>query len=931
MISKCLRILGPVSVLVLLLANAAPTYGQSPGSIATPTDDEQPDCDSPQFGFLEIDANPSGFADLSLTFCFEPSRAPKSNQKLMAALGCPPDRSQVSSFQDGGLAGLEATCKIPIQQRALQFSGQIDVPPVQNFLKSAGVSALSVQILLPRYGAERCDPAIGEKTYAFKEAVGCKYVLNGAADDPPVILYSFGYDPALTARITSILGFLLLIPIALALWFRRRASNAPEEAKPRVVFAYYRFIKWTALGGALIWWTVVDILRVDDFVQFLLSTTHSNSDDLVSAFLAWILLWIPPAIVYFVCLALSSPIHSLRGMTRTRGQALNQSFWAVARLALPLSLFLLGLAELFSSPRMAVLFFAAWIFTKRIANQKAADAYGMDLQALTSGDLRDRAFAIAKQAGAKLNQVYVLPTERIRMANAFAHLGNNIYLTDYLLKNLSKREVDAIIGHEVVHLQKKHVRTRILIWVVAILLVGFAAAWSEKWIPSNFPVGPVIYGVALFLLFFVSRRNEFAADAGAFRLTGDAEAMITALAKVSRLNTMPIHWGKLDEKILTHPSTLGRIKHLARLGSISEARIPELLSQSVMPPTDVYPIPATALASGKIFSTRFKTRVSWIYGWILIISVATVPTVFVLAIERAHLSGRALSLALLVGFFLTFACSLAISNFLPLLGLSKLEVRVREKLEKEGAPLEIRNGLFVGLAPDSGPRIYEGNWAWDVGFLAISEDRLYYWGEETRFALRRDQITSISLGPGPVSWLKTPSVYVRRQDFGGTDRVFNLGPSRVASMSKMARQTRCLAGELVNWHRGIQQPAASLLSNNGKDIPAMESLGVPGFGQVTSVSPRIVVRGNVLARMFLLDTFVVVAVAILFGLRVPILDQIAPPSAPADLNSSGGAILYVLATVWITRALQLWPFWRFREATSSRVPETASPAAARQV
>jgi Zn-dependent protease with chaperone function len=929
LISKCLRILGPVPVLVFLLANAAPTYGQSPGSMAIPAD-EQPDCDSPQLGFLAIDANPSRFADLSLTFCFDPSRAPESNQKLTAALGCPADKSQVSSFQDKGQAGLGATCKIPIQQRALQFSGQVDVRPVQNFLESAGVSALSVQVLLPRYGVERCDPAMGEKTYTFKEAVGCKYVLEGAADDPPLILYSFGYDPALIVRITSILGFLLVVPVVLILWFRHRALNAPEESKAAVVFAYRRFITGTVLGGALIWWTAVDLLHADDFVQLLVPLTRSN-DDVLASVLPWILLWIPPAIVCFVCLALSSPIHSLRGLTRSRGQAVNQSFWAVARLVLPLSLFLLGFAELFSSPRMAVLFFAAWILTKRIANQKAADAYGMELQALTSGDLRDGAFAIAKKAGAKLNQVYVLPTGRIRMANAFAHLGNNIYLTDYLLKNLSRREVDAIVGHEVVHLQKKHLRTRILIWVGAMLVIGFAAAWSEKWIPADFPVGPVIYGFVLFLLFFVSRQNEFAADAGALKLTGDAEAMITALAKVSRLNTMPIHWGKLDEKILTHPSTLRRVKHLANLGGVSEARIPELLSQSAILPTDVYPIPVTALTSGKIFSTRFKARVSWIYGWILIISVAMFPTALVLATEWAHLSGRALSFALLVGIVLTFACCVAVSNFLPLMGLSKLESRVREKLEKEGAPLEIRNGLFVGLAPDSGPRIYEGNWAWDVGFLAISEDCLYYWGEEARFALRRDQITSISLGPGPVSWIKTPSVYVGWQDSGGTDRVFNLGPSRVASMSKMARQTRCLARELVNWHRGIPLPAGSLLSNDGKHIPAMESLGIPGFGQITSMSPRIVLRGNSLTRIFLLDTFVVVALAILFGLRVPILDQIAPPSAPADLNSSGGAILYVLATVWITRALQLWPFWRFREASPRPVPEAPSPAPARQL
>src|SRR5580704_10264117 len=102
---------------------------------------------------------------------------------------------------------------------------------------------------------------MGEKTYTFKEAVGCKYVLEGAADDPPLILYSFGYDPALIVRITSILGFLLVVPVVLILWFRHRALNAPEESKAAVVFAYRRFITGTVLGGALIWWTAVDLLH----------------------------------------------------------------------------------------------------------------------------------------------------------------------------------------------------------------------------------------------------------------------------------------------------------------------------------------------------------------------------------------------------------------------------------------------------------------------------------------------------------------------------------------------------------------------------------------------------------------------------------------------------------------------------------------------
>lgn len=334
--------------------------------------------------------------------------------------------------------------------------------------------------------------------YSLQDGVECDYLLKGAADDPAGIRFSVGDPARLVARTASILGFLLLIPVVLTLWFRRRAINVPEESKPAVVFACRRFIPWTMMGVICIRWIAEDVLHGDDFVQFLLPAAQSKNDFL-SNFLPWILLWIPPAMVYFLCLLLSSPIHSLSGLTRTQGQAFNQSCWAVARFVLPWSLRILGIAELFRSPRMGVLLFAAWIVTARLANQKFADSYGMELHSLTSGDPRDRAFAIAKQAGAKLNQLYVLPAERMPMANAFAQVARNICLTDYLLKNRNKREVDAIIGHEVAHLQQKHIRMRMLVMVIPIVAISVAAAWSDRWIRNGVPWGPAIYGSVLFL------------------------------------------------------------------------------------------------------------------------------------------------------------------------------------------------------------------------------------------------------------------------------------------------------------------------------------------------------------------------------------------------------------------------------------------------
>ncbi len=212
--------------------------------------------------------------------------------------------------------------------------------------------------------------------------------------------------------------------------------------------------------------------------------------------------------------------------------------------------------------------------------------------------------------------------------------------------------------------------------------------------------------------------------------------------------------------------------------------------------------------------------------------------------------------------------------------------------------MEIRNGFLVGLAPDSSPRLYENNWSWDAGSLAISMGHLYYWGEEARFALGRDQIKGIALGPGPVGWFKNSSVYIVWQDPTESLRRFNLRPLRVASMLQMAGQTAQLAGELENWHRGNALPARSLLSSSESDIPGMASFDVPGFNEVTSTSPRGIVRGNSLSRIFLLDTFTAAAIAVLFGL------------------SFDGAFFYVLSTIWIIRALQLWPLRRYRATHS---------------
>ena len=907
-----MKVLLPLLALIALLcAGPAAKARASSGSRDDGERAYQPECEPNGSAFLAINANRQGLADVFLNFCVERTHESEIRQEIAAALECPETELRVRRFTEKEFVGMEASCRKRLVRRDLQLRGRADVQFIQKMLSKAGVPTLAVIVAVPSLGDATCTPA---PRYApgSLEVVPCAYSLSGEPGDPQAIEYGFGYAAGRAGRITGMLVSLLLLPIVLTVWLRRRALNVQDDTREAVWFSYFRFLRGMTLAGTLVWWTSIDLLQADGFVAFLLPAWASR-DRALAGVLPWIVLWLLFGAVYALCVFLSSPIHALRGVTRTREEAMWQSLGSVGRLLIPFSLFALAIAELGRSPRTAILLFMAMFVAARFGARKLARIYGMEPHALTSGELRDRAFALAKKAGAKLNQLYVLPTERLRMANAFAHIGHNIFLTDYLLKNLSKSEVDAVIGHEVAHLQLKHIRGRVAFIFGAVLAMSFAGAWMNFQLPRNFPSGPAFYAVLLLALFFVSRRNEYAADAGAVKLTEDPQPMMTALAKISRLNTMPMDWGRLEEKTLTHPSARRRIARLARISGIADEQISNILLESARPPAETYAIPGTAAPQGKIFSTRYKTRRSARLGWTIVFTGVTIPAIVASAAQLAHLRGSTLWVAYASGLALTVTATLLLVNFAAPAGFTAVERQLRLKCEKNGVCLEICRGLFVGLAPHPQPRLYEGNWTWDVGLLCLTPEYLCYWGEETRFLLRRNEIASISAGPGSVGWFKSATARIAWRNRAGDERAFRLSAAGAGSMRNLAHCSRELARDLDLWLRGLPLGPDALIRVDSMDSSSFETLGAPDFGSVTNHTARELVRGPLLARDFVINTFLAVAAAVLLGLRLPPLDSLA--SAPA-LTPTGGGALYVLAAVWVNRAFLLSPYWRSRDETT---------------
>jgi Zn-dependent protease with chaperone function len=202
-------------------------------------------------------------------------------------------------------------------------------------------------------------------------------------------------------------------------------------------------------------------------------------------------------------------------------------------------------------------------------------------RSLSKGDLRKRAFELASTAGVTLRGVSLLtaPTPR---PIAFAARWGIIFLNEGLLRLLSRREVDAVLGHELSHLGPRR-SARAPQYVMVVI-----AAFASMWIANLADVIPVLLLTAYFSFKLWRRKGEYTADRNSVRWVGDPEALITGIARVSYSHGMPLDWGAPISWMMAHPPTMGRIRAIALAGGITNARLEELLQESRIETTDHY-------------------------------------------------------------------------------------------------------------------------------------------------------------------------------------------------------------------------------------------------------------------------------------------------------------------------------------------------------
>jgi STE24 endopeptidase len=205
---------------------------------------------------------------------------------------------------------------------------------------------------------------------------------------------------------------------------------------------------------------------------------------------------------------------------------------------------------------------------------------------LESQELKTEIETLVDHAGFQAKGVFVMDaSKRSSHGNAyFTGFGKNkrVVFFDTLLKDLTNKEVLAILAHELGHLKLKHIPKSL----VASVVISFFGFWlmgtlsQESWFyHGNFI--RVMSPAVLLLIFmqvlplysfwatpvssWISRRREFEADAYASSQV-DSSYLISGLIKLYQHNASPVVTDKVYSTFYhSHPPALERIKRLESL------------------------------------------------------------------------------------------------------------------------------------------------------------------------------------------------------------------------------------------------------------------------------------------------------------------------------------------------------------------------------
>ena len=207
------------------------------------------------------------------------------------------------------------------------------------------------------------------------------------------------------------------------------------------------------------------------------------------------------------------------------------------------------------------------------------------------------------------------------------------------------------------------------------------------------------------------------------------------ISRMSYANNIPLEWAAPFSWFLSHPSTMERLKLIARAGGVSASRMEELLAEARFAPVETYPFEQAAreeAAFAPSLRQTLQTRLMW-FGLAAPIGI-TLPVVWFMrfaGLEGWRLFALATPLAIVV-FYIIFEW---------IAGSVRSSAR-RRAITKYG------EGTFVGFTPCAKPRVYNKMIHYDFGVLRTSSQSVEFAGDRLRFTVDRRLVSRIWIDNG---------------------------------------------------------------------------------------------------------------------------------------------------------------------------------------
>lgn len=232
--------------------------------------------------------------------------------------------------------------------------------------------------------------------------------------------------------------------------------------------------------------------------------------------------------------------------------------------------------------------FSWWNSDKMVLRQQGA----VELSPQQGGELYALTADLARRADLPMPKLYLLPTQQ---PNAFAtgrNPGNSaVALTQGLVSSLSRDEIAGVIAHELAHIKHRDTLTMTVTATLAgaIAMMGNMMLFAGGRDGRGGGLGAILAMIfaplaAMLVQMAISRAREYEADATGAQISGQPQALASALARIAQMagRTLnipaernpaaaslfivnPLNGLRMDSLFATHPPTEERIARLMAL------------------------------------------------------------------------------------------------------------------------------------------------------------------------------------------------------------------------------------------------------------------------------------------------------------------------------------------------------------------------------